>query len=232
MKTLADRIKFLYKQSGLTQDKFAKLLGIHKHTLSLYMNGNRSPRADTLHKIITQLNVNPNWLLMGEGIPFETPKTQSQTQYFSEEYVMIPLLDTEIAADVADIWPSEKIIDYCPFKRIWLCKEYGCNEEKLKRFVILRCRGDSMSPTINNGEFMIVDTNLECRIEIIDDGIYIVRREDGSISVKRVLLKESDTLFCVSDNKAYKPFTIKIQAGKTIQYYVLGRVVWTWHKLR
>jgi len=237
MKTIAERIKFLYEKSGLTQPEFANRIGIHKNTLIKYMRGESSPQSDTLEKIVAMFKVNPTWLLTGEGEPFEKPKKQpghvaeSEIEYLIEEHTMIPLLDTEVAADVVGTWPTEKIVDYYPFKRVWLRKISGSSEEKPKRFVLLRCRGDSMSPTINNGEVMLVDTNLNRRIEIEDNAIYIVRREDDTIAVKRVVQKGPNVLLCLSDNINYKPFTIKIESEKTIQDYIIGRVLWIGREL-
>ena len=234
---LAEKLKFIREVLNLSQDDFAARIGISRRALQTYETEGRTPKASVLRNIVRIFNVSPSWLLQDEGEPFEKPKKQpgriaeSEIEYLIEEHVMIPLLNTEVAANVVGTWPTEKIVDYYPFKRVWLRKIGGSSEEKLKRFVLLRCRGDSMSPTINNGEVMLVDTNLNRRIEIEDFAIYMVRREDDTIAVKRVVQKSLDVLLCLSDNINYKPFTIKIESEKTIQDYIIGRVLWVGREL-
>lgn len=56
-KLLGKRIKELRKQSVLTQEKLAELIGIETSSLSGIESGRHFPSLPTLEKIATQLNV-------------------------------------------------------------------------------------------------------------------------------------------------------------------------------
>lgn len=64
MKTSNDynRLKEMMSKKGIRQIDLVKMTGIHKSTLSLYINGKRIPNQVNLKKLSDALNVNPLWL--------------------------------------------------------------------------------------------------------------------------------------------------------------------------
>jgi transcriptional regulator with XRE-family HTH domain len=71
LKTLGERIKFIQKQSGLNQADFSKSLGISKGSLNLYQKNKRRPDSSLLKSFCELYGVDPSWLLLGLGEPFE-----------------------------------------------------------------------------------------------------------------------------------------------------------------
>ena len=70
---LFERIKKLYDALGLTQNKFAKKIGVKPNTFSGYMNeeGQSKIRFDHLCAILKIFpHVNRDWLFFGEGPMF------------------------------------------------------------------------------------------------------------------------------------------------------------------
>lgn len=61
-KDIGTRIKEIRKKRGLSQEKFAELVDISQNTLSYIETGNHFCSAETLEKIITALEVEPNEL--------------------------------------------------------------------------------------------------------------------------------------------------------------------------
>ena len=59
----SERIKEIRKEAGETQEQFAKRLGISKQILSLYEQGQRSPKVSQIEKYAKVLNVSPDYLL-------------------------------------------------------------------------------------------------------------------------------------------------------------------------
>ena len=88
---------------------------------------------------------------------------------------------------------------------------------------IIRAKGNSMYPTIHDGDLLFVDINKK---EVYNDRIYIIR-EDDLLKVKRVL-KESPTsekITIKSDNHIsgeYPPYDLKIDGCQNI---ICGMVV-------
>ncbi|WP_228026826.1 S24 family peptidase [Campylobacter californiensis] len=106
------------------------------------------------------------------------------------------------------------------------------DEEFLRKFLrisgnianihIINARGDSMEPTITNGELLFINP-MQNESGIIGGCIYIISY-DGDIYVKRVEknpVTKSITLF--SDNDKYEPILIE---KHNMQYcHIIGRVV-------
>ena len=104
--------------------------------------------------------------------------------------------------------------EYCAFKTEWLQNKVGPPEGKFLLGVV----GDSMSPTINNGDTVMLDTSAT---HIFDGNIYALRM-DSTIMIKRLALLPDDKVRLISDNKTeYDP----VDADRE-DVYVLGRVVW------
>jgi transcriptional regulator with XRE-family HTH domain len=69
MGTISDRIRYLRKKVGLSQDEVAAKIGLNFGTYQKWEYGQR-PSYKNLQKIIGFYNCNESWLLTGEGYPF------------------------------------------------------------------------------------------------------------------------------------------------------------------
>lgn len=63
MSRFALRLKELRQMFGLTQDEFAKKMGISRSTVGMYEKGNREPDYDTLEAFADFFNVDVDYLL-------------------------------------------------------------------------------------------------------------------------------------------------------------------------
>lgn len=63
MKINNEKLKYYRKQARLTQEQMANGIGIPKITYQSYEQGVRSPKADTLSKIATILDIDADCLL-------------------------------------------------------------------------------------------------------------------------------------------------------------------------
>lgn len=64
---IGQRIREIRTQRSMKTAVFAKLIGISQGSLSDIENGKTNPRASTLQNLVTVLDVDPLWLLLGEG---------------------------------------------------------------------------------------------------------------------------------------------------------------------
>jgi phage repressor protein C with HTH and peptisase S24 domain len=79
----------------------------------------------------------------------------------------------------------------------------------------MQVSGDSMQPTINDGDFILADTSHN----VFDvDGIYLIRMISG-LAVKR-LQAGLNTISIISDNPNYKPIEASIGEVK-----IIGKVI-------
>lgn len=84
-------------------------------------------------------------------------------------------------------------------------------------------RGDSMTPTFNDGDVLVVDRGVN-RADV--DAVYVLTR-DGELYIKRLQRLGQDTFLMISDNPVYRPVEIKINGSS--DFRVLARVVWAWN---
>ncbi len=191
-----------------------------------------------LSKIAEKTGISLDWLLFGEGPMYRHEKAAERPQkppeipqeaLNVEEYVFLPLLESRVTAGPDGEIFYEGVADYYPFKRWWIERLVGRSPERQKRLVLFRVRGDSMSPTINPGEVVLVDTSESERLEIKNGKIYLVRQPDGGLSIKRLFLSEKGgklRLVYFSDNPNYEPFEVEVDPDRDLKYYVLGRIRW------
>ncbi|EHP1714767.1 helix-turn-helix transcriptional regulator [Salmonella enterica] len=70
----------------MTQDEFAKALGVGRTTLIRYESGERVPDANFLQALSLKFNIDPSWLLLGTGNAPEreqvTPEKQALLDAF------------------------------------------------------------------------------------------------------------------------------------------------------
>lgn len=70
METIGERIKKIRKSKDMTQEEFAKRLGIKRNTVATYEVGKSDPSDSAVVLMCTVFNVNESWLRTGEGEPY------------------------------------------------------------------------------------------------------------------------------------------------------------------
>ncbi|MEM5788349.1 MAG: S24 family peptidase [Syntrophobacteraceae bacterium] len=230
---LTQRLRKVIQDSGLPLTRFAQQTGVSKNTLINYRDGATSPSADFLEAVCREFSISPGWLLMGEGGQEAGTEIacSGQDRYGEkDDYSLIPLLESRVTGGPEGEIFYEEIADYYPFKRWWVDKLVGKSPDRQKSLILMRVRGDSMSPTINQGEIALVDTCEGERMQILTGRIYLVILPDGTVALKRLVLSGDQgglRLACLSDNTAaYRPFEFALDPDKQLNTYVLGRVRW------
>jgi len=70
--TIADRLRYLIEVRGYTQVELAKKCGVTQAAISnLVTDASRKPSAPTLLKLAAALQANAEWVITGEGDPFQ-----------------------------------------------------------------------------------------------------------------------------------------------------------------
>jgi len=140
----------------------------------------------------------------------------------ASKLVSIRKLDVRASAGPGASVDGEDLIAAYSFDRRWLRNIGQAAPEKLS---IIRVRGDSMMPTLADGDEILVSAH--DGTSALRDGIYVLERDDALV-VKRLALNPSSGLLTIaSDNPAYPtwgecPFD---------SIRVIGRVVWTGRKV-
>jgi phage repressor protein C with HTH and peptisase S24 domain len=126
------------------------------------------------------------------------------------------------SAGPGSIPDAERAEPYFAFDERWLKALTGAAADELS---IIRVEGDSMAPTLNDGDDILVDAR-GCD-EQLRDGIYVLRVDD-SLLVKRLAIHPLGRRVTVqSDNPAYPDWP---DCGLE-QVNCIGRVIWAGRKI-
>ena len=141
---------------------------------------------------------------------------------FREDMVAIRELDVRASAGPGALGDEEAVIGEIAFTKARLRQLCSARHEQLS---IIRVDGDSMMPTLADGDEILVDrSDSGTRLR---DGIYVLRR-DEAVVVKRLAINPASRLVTVrSDNPAY-PEWPECEPG---QIAIIGRVVWAGHRI-
>ena len=138
------------------------------------------------------------------------------------EMVRVPRLDVGASAGHGAINETEVPVAHIAFDPQWLrqlCKG-GTNN-----LSFIRVQGDSMSPTLADGDDILVDG--ADGAERLRDGIYVLRRED-TLMVKRLAINPFAARATISsDNPAYPEW----RDCELSTLAIIGRVVWAGRRL-
>lgn len=137
--------------------------------------------------------------------------------------VPVPRLDVVASAGAGALGGDERASAHIAFDPQWLRRVAAGDPKNLS---IIRVDGDSMYPTLGDGDEILVDGGDGA--ERLRDGIYVLRIEDALI-VKRVALNPAGrTISIRSDNDAY-PGWPDCDPGAID---IVGRVVWAGRRIR
>ena len=131
--------------------------------------------------------------------------------------VMLPRLDVEAAAGAGAVVATEQVAEMVAFSASWL-RERHITPRNAR---ILTARGDSMEPTIRDGDLLIVDTAIEMAV---DNGIYCIAY-NGVLLVKRLFVLRTGGIVISSDNKLAGRDE-EIPAHEVPDVHIAGRVMW------
>lgn len=78
--TIGSRLKKIRLDTGLTQTEFGAKIGLEQRTLSNYERGVDSPGVARLYLIAERFNINPEWLINGEGEQYKSQTVDAETR--------------------------------------------------------------------------------------------------------------------------------------------------------
>jgi phage repressor protein C with HTH and peptisase S24 domain len=192
---------------------------IAKSSIHNILKTGRPPGAEQLLKISHAANVSVDWLLTGHEF-----KTESLTDGNDDEIIE----KENRILDIPIIYPpstNDKLmqkLEYTalPFSKVWLNKL----TENTDKLAIIFQYGDTMEPTIVEGDLLLVDTSTN---KVTQDSIYAVNCEN--IYAARRLQKNIDGSIVIRcDNIRYGEQLV--DSKKITGLEIIGKIIMNFHK--
>lgn len=218
----------------------AERAGMPVSTLNRYVAG-RDMKASALIALAPATGVRLEWLATGEG-PKQLPRGQDagasgeQADDDADQlevhnhlvtmrslgeappgYVLLPRVEARASAGLGPGVDSDRVVDFLAFSDEWVRNTL---HRQPKNLALLEATGDSMDPTIRDGDVLLVDTSVR---DIQSSRIYVLQ-VNGALLVKRIQVRLDGSLVVKSDNPVYEPEVIRPDERSPLR--ILGQVVW------
>lgn len=135
--------------------------------------------------------------------------------------IAVPRLALGASAGAGSLDEDERAAGVMAFDAHWL-RHLGVRPQRVS---IIRVDGESMAPTLSDGDDIMVDHDDDAGR--LRDGIYVLRL-DGVLMVKRIAMGPLRGRFSVLSDNPHYPDWADIDPALVS---IVGRVVWTGHRL-
>ena len=210
-KYIPDRLKNERIRLNLSQKDIADAVDVTSKTVGRWERDDAIP-SDKL-ALLVGLGFDALYILTGK----QREQLQDKNVSFSlnSEFAHIPVYDVEVSAGDGRVAYGENPLYHFAYRKDWLLSR-GLHVKDLH---VVMARGDSMEPTISDGESILVNTSEK---DPKDGHIYVIRSGD-TLWVKRVQCLLGGSLSLISDNKMYAPMKLDLETLQDVQ--VIGKVV-------
>jgi phage repressor protein C with HTH and peptisase S24 domain len=208
------RLKTVLAQVGQLK-RAAELTGYSDEQIAKWRDGKSRPPFGPMAILCREANVSLDWLASGHLAPdFSGEKTLIQQP--DDNIVLVPVLSVNGSAGPGADAREIDVVDRIPFSRA-LMRRRGVNPDNVHA---LTARGDSMAPTIIDGQVVFVDRSIQ---RVREDAIYLVSI-DHDIRIKRIQKGMGGALTLRSDNPNYEAELLSPADAEKLR--VEGRVFW------
>lgn len=209
--SLMNRVRALLDEKSLSQASFARKIDVSPQALSAWFSGRNRPGIEEVERMCSVLQVSPSWLITGR---LDDPAHQSLV---TGDWVSIPLMDVKASCGDGHDPSNAAIIKMIQVNRLWITRH--CGSANPRALNIIGIIGDSMSPTLEDGDFVIVDTSVN---SVVSDSLFAFMLDDD-LFVKR-LQRVGRKLQVISDNHLYQSYSL-LPTDLENSFKVVGRVV-------
>lgn len=156
------------------------------------------------------------------GGPNLAPAHGATSSKSRDNVITVPRLAVGASAGPGALGAEDAPLGQIGFETRWL-RQMSRDPKALS---VIQVSGDSMSPTLIDGDDILVDR--ADAAEAIRDGIYVLRVEE-SLIVKRLVINPAQRSFTVrSDNPSHPDWSDVDPGGIEI----VGRVIWTGRRIK
>lgn len=183
MADIGKYIKQLRTEKKLTQEELGSLLGVQKAAVQKWESGAvKNLKRETLKKLSEIFEVSPAAFISNEN------ESTNITAVYTSEIYKIPVFESVSAGFGA--YADSLVVDYIPV--------FIKNHAELPLLMGIKVQGDSMYPTIEDGDIIIVR-----RQSSVDSGSIAVMLIDGEEGIVKKVEYGKDWIELISINPMY-----------------------------
>lgn len=161
-------------------------------------------------------------IITGEDQSFQPITALAPTPAPGAPAISVPLLaNAGSMGPGTEIQHDDVLVGHIALSEQWVARRLKPTSPTALRFI--HAYGDSMHPTFEDGDVLLVDTGMRDPKAI--DGVYVMAANDR-VYIKRVRQRMDGVVEISSDNPTVK--TVDVLNGDH-RIDILGRVVWCWN---
>lgn len=207
--TFWERVEKALFEKKISVAELSRLVGLSQASLNNWRNGS-IPRADYAVKVAEILGLSVEFLISGKQTAYEfTDPESGKTIQLGSNYFLIPVIEQKLSAGKGEPLPTtDEIQGLLAVPQ--MLRKFG------KDIGVLFVHGDSMEPTLHNGDPVICSTSGWDN----EEGLYAIRL-NGNGYVKRIQIK-ADKIIIKSDNPLYLPIEEPLTSEN---FSIIGKVL-------
>lgn len=214
--SVGERISERMAKLGLNQSELARRVKLSQPTIHALVNGDNAG-SKHLHRIAAELQTSPAYLV-GEtdnDAPVSVAPSALDALAEKMDLAVVPELELGYSMGAGSVFHQYEQKGVVPFQRAWL---RSMMRGAIADLFVARGEGDSMQPTILDGDIVLIDTaQKDIRQQ---DRIWAVSYGELGM-IKRVRRTPRGSYLLLSDNPAVPPVDCADE-----EMHVVGRVIW------
>ena len=211
-----ERLRARIRQLGMNVAEVAREAGVNRTFVYDILRGrSQVPNLDKLTRVASVVKVDLEWLLSGKGkLEGDDPITED----YHNDFVAIQYAAARPSMGGGAIVEDEERIgrDF-HFRRAWIRDQLKAAPSMLR---VMTVQGDSMIPTLQDGDVVLVDMNQR---NLIPPGIFVLHDGMGLVAKRLEYIPMSDppAVRIISDNDRYNLYECTAD-----EVNIVGRVRW------
>jgi phage repressor protein C with HTH and peptisase S24 domain len=221
-KTTAERLKAIRERSGLSIRAMAKKVGKSPSGYLHYESPDRFKddilpmrEAEAFADALAERGIARSEVMELAGLPPGSYADEAEDD-------LVPIYNVEASAGDGAVVVYEDAVGKLAFPPGYLAYLTTTSAKNLR---IISVKGDSMFPTLNDDDIVMVDVS---KRDLSYDGIFVIRDNGDALLVKRIgRASQTGRVTIISDNRSVYPSVERSLS----EIEVIGRVIWAAGKI-
>ena len=213
---LSDRLRARIRQLGMKVADVAELAGVNRSFLyDILRERSGKPNIERVKQIAEVLKVDWEWLLHGIG---EVQGTSPFEIMEEDEFIAIAYAHARPSMGGGSLLEEDgRPGRNYHFRRSWIRNRLKAAPSMLR---VLQVEGDSMLPTLEDGDTVLVDLNQRSPVP---PGIFVLHDGMGLVAkrLEHIPMSDPPRVRIISDNPRYTPYECTAE-----EVNIVGRIRW------